>query len=281
MKSFPNLPNLPFRPATGALLAALVLLAVLPALPAGAQAGPDPIFSGFEPVGTYALTAGGERVPGAEIYQSERARAFLILSSELDSPLLLNMRSRRVETVGFMSLARRGDGTIDVLADAEIRPVSSFDVAEDGVTFVVGGRNLALATRESLTGPRDADALTEYDPSYARGAESYEPNPSLVAQLKQHKQPVRVQVFFNSKCSVCKQMVPKVISLERALAGSKVEFDYYGAPDDYQDPELEKKDVHGVPTGIVYVNGKEVGRIVGGEWRMPELALKSVLLETS
>ena len=281
MKSLSNL--LVTRSARGALVAAAALaLALLPAAPAGAQAGaPDPIFRGFEPVGTYALEAGGQRVPGAEIYQSERARAFLILSSDLDSPVLLNLRSRRVESVGFMSLARRGDGTIDVLADAEIRPVSSFEIVEDGATFTVGGRSLSLVTRDSLTGRRDAEALMEYDPSYARGAETYEPNANLVAQLEKQKQPVRVQVFFNSKCSVCKQMVPKIIALDRALQGSNVEFDYYGAPDDYKDPELEKKSISGVPTGIVYVNGKEVGRIVGGEWRMPELAIKNVLIQGS
>lgn len=279
MKSFRDLPT---PPSPGALLAAaLVLLAVSTASPAGGQGVPDPMFRGFELVGTYALSAGGERVPGAEIYQSERARAFLILSSDLDNPVLVNLRSRRVESVGFMSLARRGDGTIDVLADAEIRPLTSFQSGEDGVSFTLGGRELALTSRESLTGPRDAEDLTAYDPSYARGAESYEPNPNLVSQLKGHEQPVRVQVFFNSKCSVCKQMVPKIIKLEQALEGSGYEFDYYGAPDDYQDPELEKKDVHGVPTGIVYVNGREVGRIVGGEWQMPELAIKNVLLRES
>jgi hypothetical protein len=36
-----------------------------------------------------------------------------------------------------------------------------------------------------------------------------------------------------------------------------------------------------VPTGIVYVDGKEVGRIVGGEWQMPELAIKNVLIQKS
>lgn len=281
MKSFPNL--LVTRTCRGALVAAAALaLALLPAVPAGAQGGaPDPIFSGFEPVGTYALEAAGKRVPGAEIFQSERARAFLILSSELDNPVLLNLRSRQVESVGFMSLARRGDGSIDVLADAEIQPLSSFEVSESGASFAVGGRSLALVTRESLTGRRDAEALIEYDPSYGRGAESYRPNPNLVSELGKQKEPVRVQVFFNSKCSVCKQMVPKIIAVERALQGSKVAFDYYGAPDDYKDPELDKRDVHGVPTGIVYVNGKEVGRIVGGEWRMPELAIKNLLLQGS
>lgn len=261
-----------------ALAATLVLLAA--AAPAAAQT-PDPMFQGFEPVGSFALTVDGQGVPGAEIYQSERARAILVLSSHLEAPVLVNLRSRRAETVGFMSLAKRPDGSIDVLADAPIQPLAALEVGGDGVSFPYQGKTVALTNRESLTGRQSAEALTDYDPSYAREAEAYQPNRSLVAELEKEKTPVRVQVFFNSKCGVCKQMVPRIIKLDQTLDGSKIAFDYYGVPDSYKDPELEKKDVHGVPTGIVYVNGKEVGRIVGNEWRVPELAIKNVLNQRS
>lgn len=257
----------------------LFLLGAVP--PAAGQGTPDPLFRDFELVGTFALSIDGETAPQAEIYQSERARAILILGSELDSPLVVNLRSRRVEQVSFMSLAKRQDGSIDILADAQLQPVGGLDVQEDGVRFSVGGRELALSSRESLTGPQSAQALTEYDPSYARGAEQYQPNGSLVEQLNDLSRPVRVQVFFNSKCSACKQMVPRIIKLDQVLEDSAVEFDYYGAPDDYNDPELDAKGVSGVPTGIVYVGGEEVGRISGGEWRVPELAIKNVVNEAS
>lgn len=269
--------NFPISRSAAALGAAAILFLLGVAPPLAGQQTPDPMFRDFEPVGTFALSVDGEAAPQAEIYQSERGRAILILSSDLESPLLVNLRSRRVEQVSFMSLAKRQDGSIDVLADARIQPVGGIEVQDDGVRFSAGGRQLTLASRESLTGPQTAGALTEYDPSYARGAEQYEPNSNLVEELKGHSRPVRVQVFFNSKCSACKQMVPRIIKLDRVLEDSAVEFDYYGAPDDYQDPELEAKGVSGVPTGIVYVGGEEVGRISGGEWRMPELAIKNVL----
>jgi hypothetical protein len=32
-----------------------------------------------------------------------------------------------------------------------------------------------------------------------------------------------------------------------------------------------------VPTGIVYVNGKEAGRIVTNDWSSPELSLDKIL----
>jgi thiol-disulfide isomerase/thioredoxin len=265
----------------GLALALLALLAAA-AAPLAAQPAPDPLFQGFEPTGAYALSIAGKAVRGAEIYHSERARALLLLSSELESPLLVNLRSRRVESVGFLSLAKRPNGTIDILADAEITPAGSYAIADEGVSLTVGGKELILAPRASLTGRQSAGSLAEYDPTYSRAAEHYKPNDSLVAQLRQQKAPVRIQVFFNSKCAVCQQMVPKIIKVERALEGSKIAFDYYGLPDSYKgDAEMDKKDVRGVPTGIVYVDGKEVGRIVGAEWQMPELAIKNVLIQKS
>ncbi len=266
-----------FHPAR--LAAAVFVLAVLLAglAPAGAQV-PDPMFSDFEPVGSYSLEVGGQAVPSAEIYQSERARAILVMSSKLDGPVLVNMRSRQVESVALMSLAKRSDGSIDVLADAPIQPVSAFEVLENGVSFSFGGKSVQLLARESLTGRQTAQSLLEYEPAYERAAASYEPNGSLVAELEKRTDPIRVQVFFNSKCGVCKQMVPRIIKLDRTLDSSNIEFDYYGLPDSYSgDEEMDRKGVTGVPTGIVYVKGREVGRIIGGDWRIPELAIKNAL----
>jgi thiol-disulfide isomerase/thioredoxin len=249
------------------------------AAPTHAQV-PDPMFQDFEPVGSFALSVDGAAVPKAEIFQSERASAILVMTSKLDSPVMVNLRSRQVEEVSLMSLAKRPDGTIDILADAPIQSVGTFAVQETGITFSYGGKQVALTTRESLTGEQSAAALLEYDPSYARGADSYEPNSNLVAELEKRSEPIRVQVFFNSKCGVCKEMVPRIIKLERTLDADNIEFDYYGVPDSYSgDDEMDRKDVSGVPTGIVYVNGREVGRIVGGQWRIPELAIKNLLIQ--
>lgn len=262
-----------------ALAAALAF--VVAAAPLVAQPTPDPMFQGFEPIGSWAVSVDGEVVPGAELYQSERARAILVISSKLDSPLLVNMRTRQAETVGFMSLAKRQNGTIDILADAAIQPLAILAVNGPSISFPYQGKTIEIAPRKSLTGPQSAEALTEYDPAYARGAEEYEPNPSLVSELEKLPKPVHIQVFFNSKCHVCKQMVPRIIKLDRTLDDAKVSFDYYGVPDSFTDPEMESKDVHGVPTGIVYVDGKEVGRIIGGQWSVPELAIKNVISQSS
>ncbi len=271
------------RPVGSTAWVALVLLALAAAvaLPAFAQPEPDPMFRDFEPIGEFSLKIDDKVDPKAEIYKSERARAILVISSELPQPLMFNLRSRQLAHVGFMSLAKRDDDSYDILADADITPVTIFSVDQKGASANVDGKTVALATRASLLGPHKASELTAYDPAYARGAAAYTPNETLIASLKEKAKNVRVQVFFNSKCHVCKAMVPRIIKLDSELDDSVVHFDYYGVPDSFTDPLMKEKGVDGVPTGIVYVNGKEVGRIIGGQWKIPELALKNTLTKAS
>lgn len=266
-----------------ALLALLVVPvgAVLSAHPAAAQGAPDPLFKDFEQIGQFALVIDDQVQENAEIFKCDAAGAILVMCPTLEQPILFNLRSRQIAKVPIMSLAQRPGGTVDILADASLVPAGTFSVGSEGASVNVDGRTLALTERESLTGARQADELLDYDPAYARGAKSYSPNETLIQDLRGQDKEIRVEVFFNSKCSVCKQMVPRIIKLDQVLEDDVVEFSYYGVPDSYKDPEMEKRDITGVPTGIVYVNGKEVGRIVGGQWKIPELAIKTTILKAS
>ena len=91
---------------------------------------------------------------------------------------------------------------------------------------------------------------------------------------------MRVQIFFGSWCPHCTTYVPHVIKVEEQLKGSKIQFVYYGLPQGNamsKDPEAKRLDVDQVPTGVVFVGGKEVGRIKGDGWRHPEATLKNML----
>lgn len=260
-------------------LVAVLALAAFAGAGLGAQQADD-TFRDFEPSGDFDLQIDGATVDGAELYFSKKARALLVIAPDLPEPLLFNYRNQRVETVGFMSLAKRDNGNMDVLASAQITPKGQFTAGDDGLRYQAGGQTVAVVPKASLTGPQTAASLQEYDASYRRSARAYSPNANLVSRLRGTDDDVRIRVFFNSKCSVCKQMVPRVIRVDQALDGSKIDFDYYGVPDSYDDPEYKRLDLHGVPTGIVYVNGKEIGRIVGGNWRSPELAISNMLSES-
>ncbi len=266
-------PTTPRRPAA-LLLAFLASLCVAGA--AAAQVPSDAVLRGFEPTGDYVLWVGGKPV-NAEIYQAEAVPAILVLSSSLPSPVMLMPRQQSVETVHIMKVAKQKNGTIDLLADAVLEPQGQFKVVGEDVAFTVDGRQAQLKTKPPLLGAKNAAALRAYSPSYGRGAQAYRPNGQQIAALKKAAKPVKVRVFFGSWCPFCKEYLPHLLKVEEQLKGSKVQIEYFGLPRDLKHPEAQRLNVHGVPVGIVYIGGREVGRISGEGWKTPEAALAKIV----
>ena len=255
----------------GAVLLAAVLAAMAPL---AAQVGADAIFSGFQPTGDFLFELGGKELKNAEIYQSERAAAYLVIAPELASPVLISPRTRSVESVSFMKVAKREDGSIDLLADAAFRRLSAFTIEGKNVVFDVKGQEAKLKTKPPLLGDHGPETLRSEKPEYASAAAAYEPIPRALEILEAQDRDVRVVIYFGTWCPVCSRLVPKVMKVEEALAGSKVRFEYYGLPQPLtDDPRAKRDDIHGVPTGIVYVDGKEAGRLSGADLNVPERAI--------
>jgi thiol-disulfide isomerase/thioredoxin len=260
-----------------AVLAGLAL-AMLAAAPAAAQQA-DAVLRDFQPTGDYLLEVAGQDAPAAEIYQSDRVPAFLIVTAALPSPTLLLPREGSVQTVSIMKLAKRGSGSVDILADAELSLVGRFRLEGEEVLFAVDGRQVKLKPRPYLLGSQSVGAMLDYSPEYRRRAGAYRPDSTALAALDGHAQPVRVLVYFGSWCSFCKQYVPLLLKVAEELEGSRVAFEFYGLPRTgfNDDPRAQRDDVHAVPTGIVFVGGREAGRIEGAEWQRPEQALRRIV----
>jgi thiol-disulfide isomerase/thioredoxin len=241
------------------------LAALLPAaLPALAQVPSDAVLRDFVPTGDYLLEVAGKEVPKAAIYHSERAAAYLVLTSSFDSPVLLSPRAGSVESVNLMKVVKRDDGAIDLLADATLQSLGRFQVDGQEIAFRVDGREARLAPNPPLAGIHPRADLLAHSPEYGYGAALYHPDDGVLAQLRRRTKPVQVRVFFGSWCPHCKRYLPNVLKVQEELKGSKVAFEYYGVaspPEGWQDPELLRLGVHGVPTAIIYLGGKELGRI--------------------
>jgi len=263
------------------VLAALAIALLAVPTVSRAQGVPsDSVLRGFQPTGDYALLVDGIPVPKAEIYQNDKIPAILVLTSALSSPVLLTPRAGSVETVNIMKVAKQKDGSVDLLADAVLAPLGQFQMAGDNVKFAYEGRKVSLNPKPPLTGLHKGEELKVHSPEYARGASNYQPDGAAIAALKREPNPVTVRVFFGSWCPHCRQHVPSMLKVEDQLKGSKVKFEYFGLPrppDAWQDPEAKKQKVGGVPTGIVYMNGKEVGRITGTGWEAPEVLLNKIV----
>jgi thiol-disulfide isomerase/thioredoxin len=264
-----------------AVLAALAIAALAATSVSRAQGVPsDSVLRGFQPTGEYALIVDGIPVPKAEIYQNDRIPAILVMTSALSSPVLLTPRAGTVETVQIMKIAKQPNGSVDLLADAVLAPIGRFQMAGENVRFAYEGKKVSLNPKPPLTGLRQGAELKAHNPQYVRTASTYQPNGAAIASLKKEPKPVTVRVFFGSWCPHCRTHVPYILKVEDALRGSQIKFEYLGLPrppEAWQHPEVKKLKVGGVPTGIVYVNGKEAGRITGDAWESPEVQLNRIV----
>ncbi len=263
-----------------AALAGLALtLALLPSTAVLAQVPADAVFSGFKRNGEFLFELGDSVLKNAEIYLSERAASYLVIAPELASPLLISPRTGSVESVSFMKMLKREDGTIDLLADASFNRLGAFRIDGREIVFEVKDQEARLKAKPPLLGGQGPEALRSYKPEYARLADEYTPSARHPGKLRAQQEAVRVRVYFGTWCPVCGRLVPRIIKLADELEGSKVKFEYYGLPQPMtKDPITKREDLHGVPTAIVYVGDKEVGRLSGGDLNAPEKSITRLVL---
>lgn len=260
------------------LLAAALLagLALRLPRPAAAQVA-DPQLRDFQRISDYVLSVNGKEV-ASEIYQSQRAAALLVISSALPSPVLLSPAHGAAETVNLMKVQKKPDGSIDLLAGAVLAAQGPIDFQEEMVGFKADGRVALLKPMPPLVGMHRVEEVEAHNPEYVPRAAAYAPNPVAVAALRKESRPVTVRIFFGSWCPHCREMVPHAIKLQEQLKGSNIHFEYYGLPPHFgNDPAARTNAISGVPTGLVYVNGKETGRLIGTSWNSPEGALLGIL----
>ena len=259
-------------------LAVLPLLVLVAGLPAGAQEIPaDPVFQGFVPIGDYALTVDGT-VREASMYRSDKAgSALLIVSPVLPGPVLVSPRQRTVQSMDRVKVVQRADGSADILADTRFTSQGSFRVEGTDVAFEVAGKSVRLREKPDLLGVQQAGDLLAHSVEYGYLARQYTPSAPMLRALQGVAQPITVRVFFGSWCPYCKQVLPRLISVAEKLEGSKIGFEFYGLPRGFgEEPEAKRLGITGVPTAVVMRGGREIGRIEGADWKIPELALKNL-----
>ena len=266
------------RQALRALAALAILLpASWPALAArGATAD-------FKPA-DYVVTLDGKPVD-AKVWQSRIAGEMVIDSIELGGPIRLVLREARAETLMFMKVDRRPDGGLTLLPDAADRSLGTFKVSEGGkgVTFDLDGSKVELTQKPPLLGDQDLAGLKAYSRDYARLAEQYKPSKAFLESLRSESRAVRVEVYFGTWCPFCQEMVPRIMRVAEELEGSKIQVEFYGLPQAgfSQDPKARALNLTGVPTGVVYVGDREVGRIKTNGWKIPELTINRFLVKSS
>ncbi len=255
------------------LLAALLAAAA----PAAAQSA-DPAFSSFIPFGQLQAQLDGEVLEDARLFFAQRPGAYLLRSAKLEQPLLINVRSQQVQRLNAYAIFDRVNGTVGLQTGAVVATLGPFQVEGARLTATFDGeRQLVLSPNPDLLGARTAAELVAHDPSYGYRAGLYPPSGKAVDELRKEQRKVTVKVYFGSWCSACSRVVPWLVAVEKALAGSNVAFTYYGLPHTLDDPAVHEAGIKGVPTAVVSAGGVELGRRDSTGLGIPEQALLEIL----
>ena len=157
-----------------------------------------------------------------------------------------------------------------------MQPAGKYVVDGPNISFSYSNRQLRMSPRPYLLGKHTGAELLAHNPAYVRKANAYTPDAAIMKRLKAQKEPVRILTFFGSWCPHCSAHVPLLLKVEQGLAGGKIQFDYLGmpkGPEFGEVPEAKQYKIDGVPTSILFIGGKEIGRIPNSQWSNPEVAL--------
>ena len=254
----------------------LLLLAMAPA----AVAEETPFRANSE----YVLELAGEAVDGAEIFYSPRQVAYLVISHQLEQPLIVRLPEERAASVPSKAVEKDVHQGIARLAPGA--PETTLGEVErrlGEIRFSLGETAAALVPAPPIIGWRTPQTLRSQNlellSSFSRSEKSRIARKDLTIPPEQD---LLIEVFFGSWDDYSQQVLPAIMRLEEELAGSSATVRYYGLPRRIaDDPAGVERSIHGVPTVIVSSGGAELGRWVGRALAEPGESLRGLLARHS
>jgi thiol-disulfide isomerase/thioredoxin len=228
-------------------------------------------------VGDYALEIDGASVPKATFYLAEQVPAILIRANENSSSALLKPGESSVETIPPEAVATLSNGNLEVRVGS-VPEKGKFQIYASWIVFTIENKEWTLKEKPWLLAVQNVESMLNHNPEYVWRSDTYTPDPKAIEALKTESKDVYVRVFFGSWCAHCKRSVPLMLKVATLLEGSHIHIDYYGLPRGWgSHPVAGPLKITAVPTALVSVDNKEIGRITGDQWLVPEVALQQVL----
>ena len=244
-----------------AAVAAFLLAPTTEARQTGArpEAGPRTWMENF----TYRVEIDGAVSTGARLFTASGRPSLLVLAPEMQQPLVIQIDGREVYKTQAAEIVPGPVPTQVLLADSAIHgPADPFTRDGDAVVFFQQGRRVRIAPRPPIVGPVTTEELVRQLPIYRKGMDEYVAAPSDTIYLKTYKKVVEVRVFFGTWCPHCRVLVPMLLKAMEEAANPNIQVALVGMPmppfGDY--PAAKENKVEGVPTFVVFSDGKEVGR---------------------
>ncbi len=132
---------------------------------------------------------------------------------------------------------------------------------------------------QELVGPAGREAILERCPAWQAVVAAYQPDPEALEKLRGLACEVRVEVYFGSWCPDSEARVSAFFKVLDLAESPLLQAVYVGVPEakDKREPFCRERKVEKLPTFIVFVDGREAGRIVETPKKSVEADLVSIL----
>ncbi len=131
-----------------------------------------------------------------------------------------------------------------------------------------------------MTGPATRSQILAASPEWEAVMAAYQPHPEAVETLRRIGQPVLIEAYFGSWCSDSKAHVPALFKILEMADNPLLQVSFAAIPRDKAARARfipEGRDVDKLPTFLVFLNSREIGRIIETPARSMEEDLAALL----
>lgn len=203
---------------------------------------------------------------GAQVLTSDSPSRLALISTKLDSAVVLDVAEHTVSTMSKDVFQFSADRTSATSASgAAMKAVGKLTRVDGPIYFfVVDGKPVLIRAHPGATGEMSIDKLWEAVPVWRSVMKNYEPNAQAVAAIKSNDKDTTVTLAFGTWCPDSKNYVPRLIKALRAAGNDKIQVKLIGIDNQFREPvdTVQPRRITNVPTVIVERGGREIDRIV-------------------
>jgi len=202
----------------------------------------------------------------AQVLSSDSPSRLALISTKLDSAVVLDVTDHTVSTVSRDSFKFAADRTSATSGGIGTMKAAGKFTRVDGPIyfFVVDGKPVLIRAHPGVTGEMSLDKLWDTVPVWRSVMNSYEPNPQAVGAIKSNDQDTTVTLAFGTWCPDSKNYVPRLLKALRTAGNDKIHVKLIGVDNQFREPveTVQPRRITNVPTVIVERGGREIDRIV-------------------
>lgn len=204
----------------------------------------------------------GADVGEAKVYRTQGLPSILLVAPGLRQPMMIDPRTRSIRPVTGAVMPGDTEKTLEMKDSAVGADGQPFTMDENGVQAEWENHKIRMINRPAIVGETSVEAILAYSYIYQEGMDRYAPSEQDLSYLKSFSDPVKVEVFFGSWCPHCKELVPKFFKCMKLADNPRIALSLTGVPDRNFSAygPARQRNIHGVPTFIVYAGTREIGR---------------------